>query len=269
MAEMAAGLTSSRKYTAIATCPTRFCMTASNDDRRNKKTPSSTTDIAIVPIAVSVMAMLRVKFWPTSAQKKWTLPQSNMVAAALLIAGDAAVHQSYDSPAHAVDDGLVMRGDYHSSALGVDARQQSHDFARRLRIEVAGRLVAQQNERIIHKRARDRGALLLATGQLVRKHLALVRDAHQFELPRHAPQHVARTCARDLQGVGDVFPHRLLMQQFEILKDDTHFAPQEGDIAIAQMRKRLALDRHFAFGRTDFAIDASEQTGFALARTAH
>src|SRR5579872_4337581 len=112
MAAMAAGFTSSCKYTATATCPTMFCITASNEERMNKKTPSRTTEIAIVPTAVSAIAMLRVKFWPTSAQKKRTLPQSNMIAPALLVAGDATVH------------------DAHGRPLRVDAGEQRHDLAR-------------------------------------------------------------------------------------------------------------------------------------------
>src|SRR5579864_4231842 len=106
-----------------------FFITASNDDRKNKNTPSNTTEMAMVPTAVSVIAMLRAKFWPTSAQKKRTLPQSNMVASLLLVARDPAVDQPHHPAPHAVDDRLIVRGHDRRGALRVDARQQCHDLA--------------------------------------------------------------------------------------------------------------------------------------------
>src|SRR5690348_8345596 len=135
-------------------------MARSNDCRRKRKTPSKTIAIATVPIAVTAMVRLRVKFWATSAQKKRTLPQSNVVASLLFVVRDAPVDEAHDSAAHAVDERLVVRRDDDGRALRVDARQERHDLARRLRIEVAGRLVAQEDERIVDERARDRGALL-------------------------------------------------------------------------------------------------------------
>src|SRR5271166_960620 len=144
----------------MSTLVTTARMTMSNELRMKRNTPSTMIEIATVPIAVRAMAALRVKFWATSAQKKRTLPQSNVVTASLFVVGDTAMHQAHNAAAHAVDARLVVRGDDDRGPLRVDAREQRHDLARRLGVEVAGRFVAQQDERVVDERPRDSGALL-------------------------------------------------------------------------------------------------------------
>src|ERR1700730_7263144 len=98
-------------------------MARSNDWRRKRKTPSRTMAMATVPMAVTAIVMLRVKFCATSAQKNLTLPQSNVVASLLFIVSDAAVDETDDAAAHPVDDGLIVRRDDDRRPLGVDTRQ--------------------------------------------------------------------------------------------------------------------------------------------------
>src|SRR6516165_2494944 len=56
-----------------------------------------------------------------------------------------------------VDDGLAAR---------CQAREGVEDGVRRLRVEVAGRLIGDQHGRIVGERAGDGNALLLPTGEL-------------------------------------------------------------------------------------------------------
>src|ERR1700681_4950930 len=137
-------------------------MNMANDSWRNRIVPKRTTETATVPTAVTAMVRLRVKFWATSAQKKRTLPQSNVVVPSLLVVCDASVGEPHDAPPHAVDHRLIVGGDDDGGALGVDAREQRHDLVRSLGIEVSGRLVAEQDQRVVDERPRDRGPLLLA-----------------------------------------------------------------------------------------------------------
>src|SRR2546422_474472 len=67
-----------------------------------------------------------------------------------------------DTPPHRVDDALVVRGHHDGGARAIDAVEQSHDPDGRRRVDVAGGLVGQQDERPVHERPRDRHALLLA-----------------------------------------------------------------------------------------------------------
>src|SRR5947208_2979494 len=75
------------------------------------------------------------------------------VEAGRLVAHDASAAQLDHPAAHPVDHRRVVRGDDDRAARAVDAVQQLHDADRRLGVEVAGRLVGQQQRRVIHKRA--------------------------------------------------------------------------------------------------------------------
>ena len=84
-----------------------------------------------------------------------------------MVIGPTGVVLLDDAAAHAVDHGRVVGGDDHRRPRAVDAVQQLHDPDRGLGIEVAGRLVGQQQRRMVDERARHRHALLLAAGELV------------------------------------------------------------------------------------------------------
>src|SRR5579872_2876242 len=99
--------------------------------------------MATVPIAVACMLALRVKLRNTSPRKNLTLPQSKIVIAPFFVGHDAAVFQADDAPAHAIDDGLVVRGDDDGRALEIDPEQQLHDLGGIRRIEIAARFVTQ------------------------------------------------------------------------------------------------------------------------------
>ena len=65
------------------------------------------------------------------------------------------------------------------------------------RVEVAGRLVAEQQARRADQRARDRDALLLAAGELDRQEVGAVGDADALERGERA---LAATLARRRRG---------------------------------------------------------------------
>ena len=79
-----------------------------------------------------------------------------------------------DAPADAADQLAVVRGDEHRRAARVDLAEQVHDLERQVGIEVAGRLVGEDELRIVDERARDRDALLLAARQLLGKRVHAV-----------------------------------------------------------------------------------------------
>ena len=66
--------------------------------------------------------------------------------------------------------GVRIVGDHDDrlAVLAVERLQQVEDLVARLAIEIAGRLVAEQQRRVGDDRARDADALLLAAGQLPR-----------------------------------------------------------------------------------------------------
>ena len=78
---------------------------------------------------------------------------------------DSAIEEK-DVAAGAAQVTRVVGDDDDGRAFGVELTQQLHHLRTVLRVEIAGGLVGQQNQRLAHHRARDRDALLLAPGQL-------------------------------------------------------------------------------------------------------
>src|SRR5690606_35625209 len=63
------------------------------------------------------------------------------------------------------DQAVVMARDEDRDADLIEEPEQLHDLDRQRRVEVAGRLVGDQHRWLVHDRARDADALLLAAGQ--------------------------------------------------------------------------------------------------------
>ncbi len=85
--------------------------------------------------------------------------------------------------------------------LAVDLVEDAQDELARLRVQRAGRLVAQEELGLLRHRARDRHALLLAAGELRREVVEPVAEPHQLErlLGLHR-------VGRDLADQRDVLP---------------------------------------------------------------
>ena len=109
-------------------------------------------------------------------------------SAHVLVARDLAV-ENLDHARHALRQFLVVRDHQHRLALAYDFVEQVKDIVRIARVEVARRLVGDDQGRIVGQRARNRGALLLAArnraGQLV--HLVGQPDDFQQMLGALAP----------------------------------------------------------------------------------
>ena len=71
------------------------------------------------------------------------------------------------------DDGLVIGP--------VGELEDVHDVLRRLAVEVAGRLVAKEQRRVVDQRTRNADALLLTAGKLVRQAVSFVGDMQRVE----------------------------------------------------------------------------------------
>ena len=163
----------------------------------------------------------------------------------------AAARDLDHAPAHAVDHRLVVRRDDHGRAGAVDPVEQLHDPDRRLGVEVAGRLVGQQQRRVVDERARDRDALLLAARQLVGVVVQLRREAGQAQDVGHLLAHLAARAAGHLERVRDVVVDRPVRQQLEVLEDDAEVAAVVRDLLAADLRQVAPRDRDRAVRRLD------------------
>ena len=132
---------------------------------------------------------------------------------------------------------------------GIDLLEQHHDLQRTRRVEVAGRLVGDDDAGVVDQCAGDGHTLLLAAGQLVRQPPALVLQPHQLQHVGHALFDLLFRRADDAHRERDVVIDGLVLDQAEILKDDAERPAQIGDGAAADLLELKAIDVHAALRR--------------------
>ena len=161
---------------------------------------------------------------------------------------------------------LVQRHHHGHLAAAVDLRQRVHHAARGFGIERGDRLVGQDDAGVLHQRARDGGALLLAAGQgrgaleciVVYTNLGKrVQAGADFVAPEPARQAAPQRHARQHAGqyVGD---HRQAAHQIELLehKADAGARASHLPAELAATLDQLAIDGDAARGRV-----ARDETG--------
>ena len=191
---------------------------------------SSTSSNGSFGIALALAAHQRAELgmWDSAARS----PAVHRVG---LVAHDPAALELDHAAAHAVDHVRVVRGDQHGRAGAVDPVQQLHDPDRGLGIEVAGRLVGEQQRRVVDERARHRDALLLAAGELVGVVVQLRRQAREAQDVGHLRADLLARAAGHLQRVGDVVVDRAVGQELEVLEDHAQVAPVVGHLLVLDL----------------------------------
>ena len=118
-------------------------------------------------------------------------------------------------------------------------------------VEIAGRLVGEQNRRIDRQRARDGDALALAAGEFVRADAAAgVRAARASAARSRARRTFARGQPRRCSGSPTFSRHDERRQQIEELEDEPDLVPPDArQPIVGQAAERFAVDAHFAGGR--------------------
>ena len=122
--------------------------------------------------------------------------------------------------------------------LVVERAEQLDDLRARLRVEVAGRLVAQEQLRRAVQRARDGHALLLPAGERARGRPGLVADADALER-RHRARVVVGVGAAAVAEIGGqlhVLAGAQVVEEVERLED-------EADLAVAKARQAAIVER--------------------------
>src|SRR5438034_2126872 len=117
-------------------------------------------------------------------------------AAATRRSCDASLLEMQDALAVACDQALVMGGDEHGDADLVEGDEDLEDAGGRFGVEIGGRLVGDQERGPVHHRARDREALLLATGELDRVRALAPKQPDLVERRAHAPRRLDRKSTR-------------------------------------------------------------------------
>jgi hypothetical protein len=99
----------------------------------------------------------------------------------LVVAHDAAALHGDDALPHRIHDTFIMRRDDDRGPEFVDLLQNLDDFVRIHRVEVTGRLVSDDNIRLVDDGAADGDALLFAAGKLMREMSAFIAKVDEIE----------------------------------------------------------------------------------------
>ena len=206
------------------------------------KSPSRNMPISTVMIAATVVERFAPIERSASVTKSLACSLRSAVASAALVADDDALLERDHAPAHLVDHLAVVRGHEDGRAGAVDAVEELHDPDRGVGVEVAGRLVADEERRVVHERARDRDALLLAARELVREAVHLRAEADEREDLRHLRPDRGLRLALHLERVGDVLVRGAVGEELEVLEDAADVAAQHRHLAPPQARELAAAD---------------------------
>ena len=166
--------------------------------------------------------------------------------------------------------------DHGDAEMLVDAQQRIHHDPGVARVERGDRLVGEDDVRLLHQRARDRDALLLAAGELVgalggeRGHIELFERRHRQRLVLLGPGLSQRAPGRDFGEPAhqDVGQHVEPSDQIELLKDHRRARAPLPQILAAQRRHIDALEQDPAFGWLGKAVDHPQQRRLAGAGAA-
>jgi hypothetical protein len=185
------------------------------------------------------------------------------------LAIDEAVFHVND-PVSAGGDAVVMSDEDDGFAALVQPVNEVQDFSAGFRIEVSGRFVGEDHEGIVHERAGDGDALLLATGQLVGavvEAIAQADEGGQFEAAVVALLEVAALVE---EGDLDIFEDAELGDEVIGLKDEPDaLAADFRQLIIAHAGDILIPQKVLAGGGAVEATEEIEHGRFAGAGGSH
>ena len=125
-------------------------------------------------------------------------------------------------PAGVAGVALVVRNHYDRRSVTIELIQQIEDFLAVGGVEVAGRLVRQNQFWTGDDRTGNGDALLLSAGQLLRPVIAAMRNVHSLQNCLHPLLPFLRRYVLIQQRQHDVFRYGQFIDQVEALEDETN-----------------------------------------------
>ena len=154
------------------------------------------------------------------------------------------------------------------AVLRVELLEHAQHFLARARVQVAGRLVGEDQRRMVDQRARDGHALLLAAGELggLVVHAVLQADPAQHLPGLLQGLAIGKMAGRVRERHRHVFQGARARQQVEILEDEAELVvAHQGALVVGQRRHILTVEPVFARRRAVQAAQDVHQR--ALARS--
>ena len=164
---------------------------------------------------------------------------------------------------------MLVGDDQHCDAHFAHPLQQLHHLKAHLGVDVAGRLVRDDQTRAVGQSAGHGHPLLLAAGEELGVDLCLILQMHQLQ---HIVDPFLNVLLADVGNVhrkGDVLVDRHGRDKAEVLKDDAHLAAEIGHFAPAQPGDILAVHEHAALCGQLLPEDELEQGGLACTGVSH
>jgi len=157
---------------------------------------------------------------------------------------------------------VVGHQDQRSAGIGVEAKEEIDDASAGLGVEIAGRLVGEDDGRVGSEGPRDRHPLLLATRELARRVAGTLGEANAFE--PGAGLGTGVLASGQLQGQHDVFQRGEGRQQLEGLKDESDSTgAQPGASVLVKCVEALAEQKHRTGASLIESGQEAEQSRFA------
>ena len=162
-------------------------------------------------------------------------PLLQNIFSALVVADELSLFHGDDAAADGVHDAFVMGGEEDGRAELVDLLQDADDVIGVRRVEIAGRLVGDDDVRMVDDGPGDGHALFLAAGELVREIPHLVGQIDELEDMRHVRGNFPCGPASGLHGKGDVLVGGLVRNEPIILEDHADAAAIAGHVVLADL----------------------------------
>src|SRR5215204_4713391 len=190
-------------------------------------------------------------------------PFSDAASIALLVEVQVPVRQDEAADVELIHEAEVMGRDDDRGAEPVQLDEQPQQPARQRRVDVAGRLVGEEQLRAGDEGAGDRGALLLAAGEHRRQDMHVLAEADPAQqLDDLAP--VARlVLALHAQRQGDVLVGRQVVEEAEILEHHAHPAAHPGERVAGDADDVPAEERDQPSGRAHRHEDQPQERRLA------
>ena len=112
-------------------------------------------------------------------------------------------------------------GDHHDQPILGDLLEQIHDLDTGVAVQRAGRLVGEQDIRIVDQRARDRDTLHLTAGELRGLFVDMLLEPDLLERFGRAAGTLISADTTDGQRELDIFENRLVGDEVVALKDES------------------------------------------------
>ena len=165
------------------------------------------------------------------------------LALAVIDEAEDTILAAIDLAREEVNEVNIVGGHHHRRAFLAGCLQERDDARCRLGVEVARRLIGNDDLRFVEQGAGDGDTLLLATREFARHLLGLVAHA---DLCKHLDDAAVYLLivgpSRGLQDKTEVAIDGAVVEQLEVLKDDAHLLAKGGDAASAQSQHALAKD---------------------------